>query len=156
MRNVVGYPSKPKPYDFAIAGDHGRSTVASAAYEVQRTLHRIGRPVDLEDWFLSPITVDAFYSSALNSMNFPAGHPTPPSFSPGYAAAVNYGQTGATTGHELTHGFDDNGAKYDADGNLRDWWSASAGREFKARTTCVIDQYSGYEPLPGIKVNGQI
>ncbi|HEX3766599.1 MAG TPA: M13 family metallopeptidase, partial [Kofleriaceae bacterium] len=156
MRNVVGYPAKPKAYDFAITGDHGRNMVESAAYEVQRGLRRIGRPVDLEDWWLSPITVDAFYNSSLNSMNFPVGILQPPFFSAAYPAVVNYGQIGVTIGHELTHGFDDNGAKHDADGNLRDWWSASAGSEFKARTTCVIDQYSGYEPLPGIKVNGQV
>jgi predicted metalloendopeptidase len=105
---------------------------------------------------MSPITVDAFYNRSLNSMNFPAGILQPPFFSASYPAVVNYGQIGATIGHELTHGFDDNGAKTDADGNLRDWWSASAGDEFKARTACVIEQYSGYEPLPGIKVNGQI
>jgi predicted metalloendopeptidase len=156
MRNVVGYPSKPKPYDFAITGDHGHNRVASASYEVQRNLHKIGRPVELEDWFMSPITVDAFYNRSLNSMNFPAGILQPPFFSASYPAVVNYGQIGATIGHELTHGFDDNGAKTDANGNLRDWWSASAGDEFKARTACVIEQYSGYEPLPGIKVNGQI
>ena len=157
MRNVIGYPAKVKPYDFAISRtDHGANMLASARYEVQRALKKIGRPVDPEDWQLSPVTVDAFYDPSRNSMNFPAGILQPPLFSEKYAAAVNYGDIAATIGHELTHGFDDDGAKYDADGNLHDWWSAAAQREFKARTTCVIEQYNAYEPLPGIKVNGAL
>jgi putative endopeptidase len=157
MRNVIGYPSKPKTYDFPISRtDFGKNVLASTRYEVQRVLKTIGRPVDLEDWRLSPIIVDAFYNPSLNSMNFPAGILQPPLFSEKYAAAVNYGDIAATIGHELTHGFDDDGAKYDGDGNLHDWWSADAQREFKARTTCVIEQYNAYEPLPGIKVNGAL
>ena len=157
MRNVIGYPAKVKPYDFAISRtDHGANMVASARYEVRRVLKKIGRPVDPEDWQISPVTVDAFYDPSRNSMNFPAGILQPPLFSEKYAAAVNYGDIAATIGHELTHGFDDDGAKYDADGNLHDWWSAAAQREFKARTTCVIEQYNAYEPLPGIKVNGAL
>jgi predicted metalloendopeptidase len=157
MRNVIGYPAKPKAYDFAISKTaYGQNVVASSRYEVQRSLRKIGRPVDPEDWGTPPVTVDAFYDSSRNSMNFPAGILQPPFFSEKYAAAVNYGQMGTTIGHELTHGFDDDGAKYDGDGNLHDWWSASAQREFKARTTCVIEQYNGYEPLPGIKVNGAL
>lgn len=157
MRYVVGSPAKPKPYDFAITRtDHGKNMVASSKYEVQRDLHEIGRPVDLEDWQMAPVTVDAFYNGSRNSMNFPVGILQPPNFSENYAAAVNYGQIGSTIGHELTHGFDDQGAKFDADGNLHGWWSASSQREFKARTTCVIEQYNAYEPLPGIKVNGAL
>ena len=157
MRNVIGYPAKPKSYDFAISRtEFGKNMLASTRYEVQRVLKKIGRPVDPEDWQLSPITVDAFYDPSRNSMNFPAGILQPPLFSENYAPAVNYGDIAATIGHELTHGFDDQGAKYDADGNLHDWWSADAQREFKARTTCVIEQYNGYEPLPGIKVNGAL
>jgi putative endopeptidase len=157
MRNVIGYPSKPKSYDFAISNsDHGKNVIASAKYEVQRTLRKIGGPVDLEDWQIPPVTVDAFYNTSLNSMNFPAGILQPPFFSENYAAAVNYGNIGSTIAHEVTHGFDDDGAKYDADGNLHDWWSPSSKREFKSRTTCVIEQYNAYEPLPGIKVNGAL
>ncbi|HEY0992009.1 MAG TPA: M13 family metallopeptidase [Kofleriaceae bacterium] len=157
MRNVIGSPSRPKTYDFAIAPtDYGKNAIASGRYEVQRTLHKIGRPVDLEDWQIAPVTVDAFYNSSLNSMNFPAGILQPPFFSEHHAATVNYGHIGTTIGHELTHGFDDDGAKYDAVGNLHDWWSPSSQREFKARTTCVIEQYNAYEPLPGIKVNGAL
>jgi putative endopeptidase len=157
MRNVIGYPATPKPYDFAISKtDYGKNVVASSTYEVQRTLHKIGRPVDPEGWQMSPVTVDAFYDPSRNSMNFPAGILQPPFFSEHFAAAVNYGQMASTIGHELTHGFDDDGAKYDRDGNLHDWWSASSQREFKARTSCVIDQYNAYEPLPGIKVNGAL
>jgi predicted metalloendopeptidase len=157
VRNVIGYPSRPRPYEFAISRtEYGVNMVASASYEVQRSLAKIGRPVDPEDWQTPPITVDAFYQPSLNSMNFPVGILQPPFFSEKFAAAVNYGQMGSTIGHELTHGFDDDGAKYDRDGNLHDWWSPSAQREFKARTACVIDQYNGYEPLPGIKVNGAL
>jgi putative endopeptidase len=157
MRNVIGYPATPKAYDFPISrSDFGKNMLASARYEVQRVLKKIGKPVDPEDWQTSPVTVDAFYDPSRNSMNFPAGILQPPLFSEKYAAAVNYGDIAATIGHELTHGFDDDGAKFDADGNLHDWWSAGAQREFKARTTCVIEQYNGYEPLPGIKVNGAL
>lgn len=157
MRNVIGSPSRPKRYEFAITRTaYGNNALASARYEVQRSLRKIGRPVDLEDWGMPPVTVDAFYDESLNSMNFPAGILQPPLFSEHFAAAVNYAQTGATIGHELTHGFDDTGAKYDAVGDLRDWWSASSLREFKARTSCVIEQYSAYEPLPGFKVNGAL
>jgi putative endopeptidase len=157
MHDVIGSPTKPKAYDFAISPrDHGKNMLASSAYEVQRSLHKIGRPVDPEEWQMAPVEVNAFYDSSRNSMNFPAGILQPPFFSEGYAAAVNYGQIAATIGHELSHGFDDDGAKYDGDGNLHDWWSASSQREFKARTTCVIEQYNAYEPLPGIKVNGAL
>jgi len=157
MRNVIGYPSQPKSYDFEIRRtSYGENVVASARYEVQRALRKAGRPVELEDWEMPPVTVDAFYNASLNSMNFPAGILQPPFFSEHYIAAVNYGGTGATIGHELTHGFDDDGAKYDADGNLHDWWSAASQREFKARTSCVIEQYNRYEPLPGIHVNGAL
>ncbi|MBC7974233.1 MAG: M13 family metallopeptidase [Myxococcales bacterium] len=157
MRNVVGYPTKPKAYDFAISKtDHGSNVLAAARYETQRNLQKIGRPVDLEDWGMPPVTVNAFYNPSLNSMNFPAGILQPPFFSEHHAAAVNYGHIGSTIGHELTHGFDDDGAKYDASGNLQDWWSASSHREFQARTTCVIEQYNAYEPLPGLKVNGAL
>jgi putative endopeptidase len=157
MRNVIGYPSKPKSYDFPISNtDHGKNAIASSRYKVQRSLRKIGGPVDLEDWDFPPVTVNAFYNASLNSMNFPVGILQPPFFSESYAAAVNYGQIGSTIGHELTHGFDDDGAKYDASGNLHDWWSPSAQREFKARTACVIEQYNAYEPLPGLKVNGAL
>ncbi|HET7503729.1 MAG TPA: M13 family metallopeptidase [Kofleriaceae bacterium] len=157
MRNVIGYPSRPKPYEFEIRrAAFGANVIASARYEVQRALRKIGGPVDLEDWDLSPVTVDAFYSATLNSMNFPAGILQPPFFSERFIAAANYGQMGTTNGHELTHGFDDDGAKYDGTGNLHDWWSAASQRAFKERTKCVIDQYSAYEPLPGIKVNGAL
>jgi putative endopeptidase len=157
MHNVVGSPTKPKAYDFAISPrDHGKNMLASSTYEVQRSLHKIGRPVDPEEWQMAPVTVNAFYDPSRNSMNFPAGILQPPFFSEGYAAAVNYGQTASTIGHELTHGFDDDGAKYDGDGNLHDWWSAASQGEFKARTTCVIEQYNAYEPLPGLKVNGAL
>ena len=157
MRNVIGYPATPKAYDFAISkNEYGENVVASSTYEVRRSLRKIGRPVDPEDWQMSPVTVNAFYDPSRNSMNFPAGILQPPFFSERHAAAVNYGGIGSTIGHELTHGFDDDGAKYDADGNLHDWWSASSQREFKARTRCVIEQYDRYEPLPGLKVNGSL
>jgi predicted metalloendopeptidase len=157
MRNVVGRPAQPKAYDFPIsATDYGGNAIAAVSYEVQRNLHKIGRPVDPEDWEEPPVTVDAFYSPSHNTMNFPAGILQPPLFSEHHPAAVNYAHIGSTIGHELTHGFDDDGARYDATGNLRDWWSADAKREFKARTTCVIEQYNRYEPLPGLRVNGAL
>jgi predicted metalloendopeptidase len=157
MRMVIGAPSPPRAYDFPIRrGEYGRNALAAGAFEVKRTLAKVGRPVNPEDWGMAPVTVNAFYDSSRNSMNFPAGILQPPLFSASYAPVVNFGQVGSTIGHELTHGFDDDGAKYDGDGNLHDWWSAASARDFKARTACVIAQYNAYEPLPGIKVNGAV
>jgi predicted metalloendopeptidase len=105
---------------------------------------------------MTPPTVNAYYDSSLNEMVFPAGILQPPFFDKGFAAAVNFGSTGAVMGHELTHGFDDEGSQFDGLGNLRNWWSDVTSKQFKEETRCVIDQYGAYEALPGVKLNGEL
>ncbi|HET9622285.1 MAG TPA: M13 family metallopeptidase [Kofleriaceae bacterium] len=158
MHDIIGAPSPPQTYELAIGRTtYGANMIAAASFALATNLHKIGRPRALEDWEgTPPVIVDAFYSSARNTMNFPAGILQPPLFNEHAAPVVNFGRIGTTIGHELTHGFDDDGAKYDEHGNLHDWWSAASQREFKARTACVIAQYDAYEPLPGFKVNGAL
>ncbi len=105
---------------------------------------------------MTPPTVNAYYNPQTNDINFPAGVLQPPLFDPRMDDAPNYGDTGSTIGHELTHGFDDEGRKFDAEGNLRDWWSAGDGREFERRAACVSDQYSQYTIVDDIKINGKL
>jgi predicted metalloendopeptidase len=105
---------------------------------------------------MTPPTVNAYYDPSMNEMVFPAGILQPPFFDKRFAAAVNFGATGGTMGHELTHGFDDQGSQFDGAGNLRNWWSASTAGLFKEQTKCVVDQYGGYEAVPGVKINGEL
>ncbi len=105
---------------------------------------------------MTPPTVNAYYDSSMNEMVFPAGILQPPYFDKSFAAVVNFGATGAVMGHELTHGFDDEGSQFDALGNLRNWWTKTTAAQFKEQTKCVADQYSAYEALPGVKLNGEL
>jgi putative endopeptidase len=150
----IGYPSKWRTYDYEIdRATFARNALASRRFEHARQMGKISKPLDREDWGFSPPTVNAFYSPPQNRMLFPAGILQPPFYDVKASIAVNMGGMGMVVGHELTHGFDDEGSQYDADGNLVNWWAESTGREFKARTQCVVDQYSGYEQA-GLKVNG--
>ena len=150
----IGYPSKWRTYDFPIgAKTFGVNALAARRFERNRQLGKIGKPVDKEDWPISPPTVNAFYDPQLNGMVFPAGILQPPFYDVKASIPVNMGGMGMVVGHELTHGFDDQGAQYDADGNLTNWWEDATNREFKTRTRCVIDQYSQYDQA-GLKVNG--
>src|SRR4029078_5308632 len=108
------------------------------------------------EWEMSPPTINAYYEPPLNEMVFPAGILQPPLFDRRFIAAVNFGAMGSVMGHELTHGFDDEGSQFDAAGNLRNWWSESTGKLFKDQTKCVVDQYSGYEAVPGVRLNGEL
>jgi putative endopeptidase len=157
MAFLIGYPDKWKAYDFAIDPKvHVANVLASRAFEMKRDLAKIGKPVDRNEWQMSPPTVNAYYDPQKNHMVFPAGILQPPFFDAKNAVAVNLGGIGMVIGHELTHGFDDEGSQFDGKGNLQNWWSPQVNEQFKARTTCVADQYSTYEVQPGLKVNGKL
>jgi predicted metalloendopeptidase len=157
MAYLIGYPSKWKNYDFKIdAKNYAANVLASQAFELKRNLAKVGKPVDREEWYMTPPTVNAYYDPQVNQMVFPAGILQPPFYSVSYTIPVNLGAIGMVVGHELTHGFDDQGAQFDADGNLKDWWSGPVKEKFQAKTKCVVDQYAQYETVPGVKLNGEL
>jgi endothelin-converting enzyme/putative endopeptidase len=158
IANKVGYPGRWRSYEgLEPARDSWfRSILAAEAFETRRQLAKIGRPVDRQEWLMTPPSVNAYYQPALNEMVFPAGILQPPFFNPGAPDAVNYGAIGAVVGHELTHGFDDQGRQYDAAGNLRDWWSPAVAEEFERRAACLVKQYGEYEAAPGAKLDGEL
>jgi putative endopeptidase len=129
---------------------------AAAGFETARDLAKIGKPVDRTEWRMSPPTVNAYYSSSLNEMVFPAGIMQLPFFSPEAPIASNYGGLGMVMGHELTHGFDDQGRKFDGDGNLHEWWSAEVNKAFIERAECVARQYDGYIAVDDLHLNGHL
>ena len=154
---LIGYPSTWRVYDVVLDRKvHAANVLAGQAFEVKRQLAKVGKPVDREDWQMSPPTVNAYYYAPLNHMVFPAGGLQPPFYSSRSSLAVNMGAAGVTVGHELTHAFDDEGSQFDASGNLVSWWEPETRKRFEARTQCVVDQYSAYEGLPGIKLNGKL
>jgi len=156
--NRIGYPGHWRDYSAVriepgdLVGNVDRCTV----FESRRQLAKIGKPVDRTEWQISPTVVDAYYDPQLNDINFPAGVLQPPLFDPKMDDAPNYGNTGATIGHELTHGFDDEGRQFDFAGNLKDWWTKKDAAEFERRAACVVDQYSGYTAVDELKVNGKL
>jgi putative endopeptidase len=158
MANKIGYPDKWRDYSKleVIRGDELGNVVRARHFEFNRQLNKIGKPVDHGEWGMTPPTVNAYYDPQMNDINFPAGVLQPPAFDPTSDAAPNYGDTGGTIGHELTHGFDDEGRQFDAQGNLRDWWTEGDGKEFVKRASCVSDQYSGYTVVDDIKINGKL
>jgi putative endopeptidase len=128
----------------------------SAMYESKRQVARLGKKVDRAEWHMTPQTVNAYFSPELNEIVFPAGILQPPFFDPTMDDAVNYGAIGVVIGHEMTHGYDDQGRKYDANGNLNDWWVPGDAAAFEARAQLVVNQYNGFEALPGVHVNGRL
>ncbi|MFS8065870.1 MAG: M13 family metallopeptidase [Byssovorax sp.] len=156
MNDKVGYPERWKTYDFEVGADFMANALVSDTFELGRVLKKVGKPVDRNEWQMTPPTINAYYDPSLNEMVFPAGILQPPFFDKRFAAAVNHGATGAVMGHELTHGFDDEGSKFDGSGNLRNWWSDATGKLFKEQTKCVVDQYSAYEAVPGVHLNGEL
>jgi putative endopeptidase len=158
MRNKVGYPARWRDYGtLTIARDDFAGNVSRATtFESKRQLGKIGKPVDRDEWQMTPPTVNAYYDPQMNDMNFPAGVLQPPLFDPKMDDAPNYGNTGSTIGHELTHGFDDEGRQFDSKGNLRDWWTASDAKEFERRASCVSDQYAKYTIVDDIKINSKL
>ena len=125
-------------------------------FESHRRINKIGQPVDHAEWGMTPPTVNAYYNPAMNDINFPAGVLQPPLYDAKMDDAPNYGNTGGTIGHELTHGFDDQGRKYDAKGNLRDWWTKEDAEKFTQRTQCIEDQYSKYVVVDDVHINGKL
>jgi putative endopeptidase len=158
VANKIGYPDKWRDYNaLTIARDDELGNILrSRQFEFHRQLAKIGKPVDRGEWGMTPPTVNAYYSPQLNEINFPAGILQPPFFDPNADDAPNYGDMGATIGHELTHGFDDEGRQFDAQGNLRDWWTAEDGKQFVQRASCVSDQYSQYVAVDDVKINGEL
>lgn len=158
IRNKIGYPDKWRDYssitisraDFA--GNMARAT----EFEHHRDYNKIGKPVDRGEWDMSPPTVNAYYNPQMNDINFPAGVLQPPLYDAKMDAAPNYGDTGGTIGHELTHGFDDEGSQYDADGNLKNWWTKEDREKFETRTKCVEDQYANYIVVDDIHINSKL
>jgi endothelin-converting enzyme/putative endopeptidase len=158
MANKIGYPDKWRDYSKLeiIRGDDLGNVLRARQFEFARQLAKIGKPVDHGEWGMTPPTVNAYYDPQMNDINFPAGVLQPPAFDPKSDAAPNYGDTGGTVGHELTHGFDDEGRQFDAQGNLRDWWTEQDGKEFVKRASCISDQYSSYTIIDDIKINGKL
>jgi putative endopeptidase len=158
MAYLIGYPDKWRQYDFAVSrGNFLANVLAAGRFELGRQLGKIGKPVDRNEWYMTPPTVNAYYDPSLNELALPAGQLQPPFFGTGFHPAVNFGSTaGGTIGHEMTHGFDDEGSQFDASGNLRDWWSKSTSKAFAEATRCVVDQYAQYEAVPGVKLNGAL
>jgi putative endopeptidase len=156
--NKIGYPDKWRDYTSVVIsrGDFSGNVERAAVFESKRRLNKIGKPVDRSEWSMTPPTVNAYYNSRVNDINFPAGVLQPPLYDPKMDDAPNYGNTGGTIGHELTHGFDDQGRKFDAQGNLKDWWTAQDDQNFEARAQCVVDQYAQYVVVDEIKINSKL
>jgi len=154
----IGHPDKFRDYSgVKIRRDDLLGNVQRAAVaENRREAARVGKPVDRLEWHMTPPTVNAYFNPLQNEIVFPAGILQPPFFDLDMDDAINYGAIGAVIGHEITHGCDDKGRQYDADGNLKDWWTEADAKEFEARAQKLVDQYSAYEPLPGVKVNGKL
>ena len=154
----IGYPDTWRDYT-ALTIDPKAPALANLRraqeFEYRRDLAKIGKPVDRAEWLMTAATVNAYFNPPTNEICFPAGILQPPMFDPQADDAANYGAIGAVIGHELTHGFDDQGRKYDADGNLRDWWTAEDTKEFEARTQKLVDQYDGFIAIDTIHVNGR-
>ncbi len=158
FRQKIGYPDTWRDYSTVTVDRKDRVGNAAriAVFNDKRELAKIDKPVDEKEWGMSPPTVNAYYNPAQNDINFPAGILQPPFFDPGGDAAVNFGAIGMVIGHEMTHGFDDQGAKYDEVGNVRSWWTAEDKAKFDERTGCEVKEYNAFEPVPGANVNGQL
>ena len=158
VANKVGYPDKWRDYSVLDIkrGDFYGNTTRAIVFESKRELAKIGKPVDRGEWGMTPPTVNAYYNPQMNDINFPAGVLQPPLYDPKIDDAPNYGNTGSTIGHELTHGFDDEGRQFDAQGNLKDWWTPQDAKNFEERIQCVRDQYAQYTIVDDIKINSKL
>jgi putative endopeptidase len=158
IRNKIGYPDVWRDYSSIkiVPDDLLGNFQRSVEFESKRDIAKIGQPVDRKEWGMTPPTVNAYYSGSFNEIVFPAGILEPPFFDKSMDDAVNFGGIGLVIGHELTHGFDDQGRKFDPEGNLRDWWTADDGKEFEKRVSCVADEYSGFTAIDDLKLNGRL
>jgi len=158
IKNKIGYPDKWRDYASVrvTRTDFAGNVVRARVFEVARGIAKIGKPVDRGEWGMTPPTVNAYYDPQLNDINFPAGILQPPYYDNAADDALNFGGIGSVIGHELTHGFDDQGRKFDAQGNLRDWWTAEDAAEFEKRATCLADEYSGFVAVEDVHLNGRL
>jgi len=158
IRNKIGYPDKYRDYSsIAIKPDDLLGNVRRAdEFEFNRDLAKIDKPLDRTEWGMTPPTVNAYYNGSFNEIVFPAGILQPPFFDKNMDDAVNFGGIGLVIGHELTHGFDDQGRKFDPKGNLNDWWTAQDGKEFEKRVSCIADEYSNFVAVDDKKLNGRL
>lgn len=154
----IGYPDKWRDYTKLdiVPDNYVKNIFASSAFDYNYMVNKLGRPVDKTEWFMTPPTVNAYYNPAFNEIVFPAGILAFPFFDQDADDAVNYGGIGGVIGHEMTHGFDDQGSKYDADGNLKNWWTEEDEERFNAKTVVVVDQFNNYTVLDSIHVNGKL
>jgi putative endopeptidase len=154
----IGYPDKWRDYSaFKVdRGPYVENVLRGDSFEFARDLAKIGKPVDRNEWGMTPPTVNAYYNASMNEIVFPAGILQPPFFDPKADDALNYGGMGSVIGHEMTHGFDDEGSKFDAQGNLSNWWTAEDLKNFQARGECIAKQFSSFEIEPGLYGNGKL
>ena len=158
VTNKIGYPDVWRDYSSVVVkrDDYFASALSATRFEFDRDMKKVGQPVDRSEWRMVPHQVNAYYMSTANEIAFPAGILQPPFFHKDYPAAMNYGAIGTVMGHELTHGFDDQGRKSDGDGVLREWWAPEVAAKFEKQAACVEAQYSGVEVEPGVHVNGKL
>jgi endothelin-converting enzyme/putative endopeptidase len=156
--NKIGYPAKWRSYDGltldrkSLLADVG----GASAFEMKRQMNKVGKAVDKDEWEMTPPTVNAYYEPTMNEMVFPAGILQPPFYAKTHTPAANFGGIGMVVGHELTHGFDDEGRQFDGDGNLREWWSPLVSADFDKRASCVEKQYDDYAPIDDLHVKGKL
>jgi len=158
VMNKIGYPDKWRDYSSLsiVRGDALGNQMRARQFEVARDLAKIGKPVDKGEWQMTPPTVNAYYDPQMNNVNFPAGYLQAPFFSGKEDDAANYGDMGSTIGHELTHGFDDEGRQFDLAGNLLNWWTKEDEQKFNERADCMVKQYDAIEAVPGVHLNGKL
>jgi predicted metalloendopeptidase len=154
----IGYPDNWKDYSSLqiIAGDHFGNWRRAYAWDYQRNLDKLGKPVDRSEWYMTPQTVNAYYNPPQNEIVFPAARLQPPFFQLDADDAINYGAVGGVIGHEISHGFDDQGSKFDGDGNLVDWWTEADRAAFGQRTQALVQQFNAFEPIAGMHINGEL
>ena len=156
--NKIGYPDKWRDYSAVVVkrNDFIGNVQRGNLFESRRDIAKIGKPLDRGEWSMTPPTVNAYYNAQMNDINVPAGVLQPPLYDPKMDDAPNYGNTGGTIGHELTHGFDDEGRQFDAKGNLKEWWTEKDAKEFTDRAQCIVDQYAQYTIVDDIKINSKL
>jgi predicted metalloendopeptidase len=158
ITNKIGYPNKWRDYSSVEIkrDDAAGNGMRADRFEFQRQLNKIGKPVDRQEWGMTPPTVNAYYDPQMNNINFPAGILQPPFYEIAADSAINFGAIGMVIGHELTHGFDDEGRQFDAKGDLRDWWTPADAKAFDERAACIEKEYSNFSPVPGVHLNGKL
>jgi endothelin-converting enzyme/putative endopeptidase len=158
VSHKIGYPDKWRDYSKlrVVRGDALGNSQRANTFDFHRSIDKIGKPVDRGEWGMTPPTVNAYYNAAENNINFPAGILQPPFYYAGGDRAANFGAAGSVVGHELTHGFDDQGRHYDAKGNLKEWWKPEDAKNFESRAQCLVDEYSSFTAVDEVKVNGKL